>query len=337
MDCTGQIETAISSGSAQYSVLSQQRKRKRRNIRIAGGGMITLQDMEAIAKESRKRSMSVSSSTGMNTNDHIEQEANDIHACVKDSTQNEAAQVETQSTSKSSFYEELPAVRSTLPTGILRKRRREGEKGRFGKVDESDRCVTSKTVFPGEKRKEQMSCRGQNNKTRNSELSKGENSLKPHSPVNSAEPFVPSAQQIHAKVSDLFGPDVLKKPCASARLFASISLMLENDQTAMKLTDPFQGPLLPLLKRLVDAELSSLSKSTIHLPCDGDSPPSRKIQFCSFDYSSTMPPVDIQVGSNEHVESCILSLHKVAREIDWIRTECNSTFENEMKSTFKEN
>ncbi len=93
----------------------------------------------------------------------------------------------------------------------------------------------------------------------------------------------------------------------SARLFACVALQMkarECDKDSLQF-------LLPLLQGLVQTEMASLNnlkneRSRRH----------KKVQFCSYNYSSTITPVDTIIGSNDIIESCIDTLCKVWGEIN---------------------
>ncbi|MGH7954643.1 MAG: hypothetical protein ACREOZ_01650, partial [Gloeomargaritales cyanobacterium] len=59
-------------------------------------------------------------------------------------------------------------------------------------------------------------------------------------------------------------------------------------------------PLLPLLKAFVDAELVVMGHNCSFMYDDYVA--QRTVQFCAFDFSSVSPPVDMHLGSNEHLE-----------------------------------
>ena len=134
-----------------------------------------------------------------------------------------------------------------------------------------------------------------------------------------------SSKDVRSRVKQLFfagrAKEIWKQPVVSARLFACVSLLMESSSTGVisqgrrLRSQPASqlGALFPLLNALVQAELTSLGKP--------DEEYGKKVlHFCSFDYSSTMPPVDRTLGSNSHLEENIASLHAVLKEMNILCT-----------------
>ncbi len=68
---------------------------------------------------------------------------------------------------------------------------------------------------------------------------------------------------------------------------------------------------IPLLQSLVQTEIASLNNLNSER-----SRRQKKVQFCSFNYSCTITPIDTIIGSNEILEVCIEKLIKVLDEIN---------------------
>lgn len=111
------------------------------------------------------------------------------------------------------------------------------------------------------------------------------------------------APEIREQVELLFGAQVLALPCVSARLVACYSL-----QSAIFL--PSQGSLWKLCDALVRVEATSLHVTSTPSPAY-----QRKISFCGFDCSSSLPPVDRIDGSEEHQQLLIEALVEVKRAV----------------------
>jgi len=129
--------------------------------------------------------------------------------------------------------------------------------------------------------------------------------------------YVPSSSEIRKYILDVFDSsgDVLKKPCVSARLFASL-LLIEEQERFQERNYTLPKHFLPLLKAMVHAELTSLNDKT------GSSvTKTRKLTFCSFDSSSTVSPVDIIDGSNMMLENCLVSLYQVVQQAELLKKE----------------
>jgi len=126
-----------------------------------------------------------------------------------------------------------------------------------------------------------------------------------------------NARAIKKRIPQLF-PDssAITQPCASVRLFACASIVLESSKAdagcrSKRPADQFRY-VLPTLAAFVNAELISLSGET---PSKTDTM-RKKLHFSSFDGSATMPPVDRMSGSHSHLEKNILSLEAVFKEVD---------------------
>jgi len=96
---------------------------------------------------------------------------------------------------------------------------------------------------------------------------------------------------------------LLVQPCVSARIFAVMSIVYE-DQTEF-------DPLLPFLESLTNAEMVSLKSRTqsneVYFI-------NRKVCFSGFDYSATMPARDDIDGSHVDLNSSIAALEDVLRK-----------------------
>ena len=89
------------------------------------------------------------------------------------------------------------------------------------------------------------------------------------------------------------------------RLFASVLFRLQKlDYTFDQISRAF-----PLLKAFVSAELASLKDLNI-----SNETSRKKLHFCSFDYSSTITPIDTMSESIEIIESCIFKLRDIIDE-----------------------
>jgi hypothetical protein len=97
----------------------------------------------------------------------------------------------------------------------------------------------------------------------------------------------------------------------SASLFSSLLLYFKKQDNGRHLV----GTFLPLFHSLVLAELACIGSPKIK----GRRKKKRKLQFCSFDHSSVITPVDIVQGSNTFLESCIESLVDVIQKLSSLR------------------
>ena len=108
------------------------------------------------------------------------------------------------------------------------------------------------------------------------------------------------------------------QPCVTPRLFTCVILLLQHKGH----TTEQVSPIIPLLRSFVSAEVASLK--------DLDTTKKirrKKLNFCSFDFSSTINPTDTAVESNVIIESCISKLHGIIQEIDKLsaKTDCVQT------------
>mmetsp|Transcript_15809 Transcript_15809/g.22495 ORF Transcript_15809/g.22495 Transcript_15809/m.22495 type:complete len:715 (+) Transcript_15809:46-2190(+) len=129
---------------------------------------------------------------------------------------------------------------------------------------------------------------------------------------------LPTPDEINCYIVQLFkNSESETMPCISARLFACLYIIIEKlpSKVSRKHYVDKISFILPLLKSLVQAEVSSLKG--LELKRDGSQV--RKQFFCSFDFSSTMTAVDSVYGSNLHVERCIKALQEVLEEMDALR------------------
>ncbi|GMH83357.1 hypothetical protein TL16_g09570 [Triparma laevis f. inornata] len=132
---------------------------------------------------------------------------------------------------------------------------------------------------------------------------------------------IPSPQTIVTKMMDLFadipiGCNLATTSCSSARVFSAALLHLSSSelpQTALP-------HLLPLLTSFVEAELCVLSSqhSTTNSSSPSHSPPSSKtrLMFCAYDFSAVSPPVDVEVGSNTHLERCVQKIAVIIKNLN---------------------
>jgi len=102
---------------------------------------------------------------------------------------------------------------------------------------------------------------------------------------------------------------VYNYPCVSARIFAVMSIVYE-DQAEF-------DPLMPFLQSLINAEMVSLKSRTqsneVYFI-------NRKVCFSGFDYSATMPARDDIDGSHVDLNSSILALEDVLRKAQFPRS-----------------
>jgi len=142
------------------------------------------------------------------------------------------------------------------------------------------------------------------------------------------ESIIPLAEEIKTCIIRNFNCNgVTEKPCMSARIFACLFLIVERQDLAQFKNGDHQSSvsrnlfqsLKPLLKALVTAELSSLGDREINKGGE-----KKRLHFCSFNYSSILTPVDLVVGSNEMIESCITALYNVLHEIKLLRLKVSS-------------
>ena len=96
----------------------------------------------------------------------------------------------------------------------------------------------------------------------------------------------------------------------SASLFSSLLLYFNKKDKDLSVEMFF-----PLFHSLVLAELASLGSPKVK----GRRKKKRKLQFCSFDHSSVITPVDIVQESNTYLESCIRSLVDVIQLLSSLR------------------
>ena len=96
----------------------------------------------------------------------------------------------------------------------------------------------------------------------------------------------------------------------SASLFSSLLLYFNKKDKDLSVEMFF-----PLFHSLVLAELASLVSPKVK----GRRKKKRKLQFCSFDHSSVITPVDIVQESNTYLESCIRSLVDVIQLLSSLR------------------
>jgi hypothetical protein len=108
--------------------------------------------------------------------------------------------------------------------------------------------------------------------------------------------------------------DIKNQPCASARIFSSFALSMGSQKT--KVTDNGSvpasiQPLMAFLKSLVRVEMVSLEERDDKAnKRDG-----RRVHFSGFDCSSIKPPVDSQVGSDDHQKDCIAALISAVQQM----------------------
>ena len=146
-----------------------------------------------------------------------------------------------------------------------------------------------------------------------------------------------NARAIKKRIPQLF-PDssTVTQPCASARLFACASIVLESSKAdaggrAKRPSDQLRY-VLPTLVAFVNAELVSLSGET---PSKADTK-RKKLHFSSFDGSTTMPPVDRMSGSHSHLEKNILSLETVFKEVDSLAKKASTGKDDAIVEEIKE-
>ena len=146
-----------------------------------------------------------------------------------------------------------------------------------------------------------------------------------------------TARAVKKRIPQLF-PDssAITQPCASARLFACASIVLESSKAdaagrAKRPADQLRH-VLPTLAAFVNAELISLSGET---PSKADTK-RKKLHFSTFDGSATMPPVDRLSGSHSHLEKNILSLEAVFKEIDSLAKKSSGAKNDAVEEEIKE-
>eukprot|EP00554_Chaetoceros_debilis_P016598 CAMPEP_0194126140 /NCGR_PEP_ID=MMETSP0150-20130528/59832_1 /TAXON_ID=122233 /ORGANISM="Chaetoceros debilis, Strain MM31A-1" /LENGTH=1500 /DNA_ID=CAMNT_0038819987 /DNA_START=214 /DNA_END=4713 /DNA_ORIENTATION=+ len=132
-----------------------------------------------------------------------------------------------------------------------------------------------------------------------------------------------TAADIEAEIKMQFSEEmddasILKKPCVSARLFASVILQMKaynynnnNNRDTEEMETQIPTSMMKLLQVLVRSEMASLQD-----PEFSNNQKRKKLHFCSFDYSSTITPVDIMDGSNHIIERCIEALYQVCSHVD---------------------
>lgn len=114
------------------------------------------------------------------------------------------------------------------------------------------------------------------------------------------------------------------------------SLLEDNDVASKQSPSTFMEcvrPILPILTAFVDAELAVMNSDGNRLKMNGvigEIPRTTSVKFCSFDFSSVSTPVDMRIGSNQHLERCINALEKILQEINDLCAD-----ENEMQSLKK--
>ena len=138
--------------------------------------------------------------------------------------------------------------------------------------------------------------------------------LPPSSNASSTPPAPVTASAIETKMTDLFsdipiGCPLTTTSCSSSRVFASALLL-----------NPSLSCLKPLMEAFVDAELCVLSslESTTSSSTPSHSPaaPTTRLTFCAYDFSSVSPPVDVEVGSNGHLEKCVIKIAKIVERLN---------------------
>ena len=146
-----------------------------------------------------------------------------------------------------------------------------------------------------------------------------------------------NARAIKKRIPQLF-PDnsAITQPCASARLFACASIVLESSKAdaggrAKRPSDQLRY-VLPTLAAFVNAELVSLSGET---PSKADTK-RKKLHFSSFDGSTTMPPVDRMSGSHSHLEKNIVLLETVFKEVDSLAKKASNAKDDAIVEEIKE-
>lgn len=89
--------------------------------------------------------------------------------------------------------------------------------------------------------------------------------------------------------------------------------------------------LYPLLRSFVEAELAALEDFTV-----ANVATRKKIHFCSYDFSSTITPVDTSTESINIIEGCIWKLQRVLKEAERISVGgCRSTNLSVIKELIK--
>lgn len=154
--------------------------------------------------------------------------------------------------------------------------------------------------------------------------SHGSDSLSPHF----RHPNFVTAQHIKEEMLRIFrGLDLDKTRCVSSRLFACAIVSLKRGGQ-----DPESLQLLyPLLRSFVEAELAALEDFTV-----ANVATRKKIHFCSYDFSSTITPVDTSTESINIIEGCIWKLQRVLKEAERISVGgCRSTNLSVIKELIK--
>ncbi|GMI14680.1 hypothetical protein TrVE_jg1565 [Triparma verrucosa] len=132
---------------------------------------------------------------------------------------------------------------------------------------------------------------------------------------------IPTPDTIVTKMMDLFadipiGCNLTTTSCSSARVFAAALLHL----TPADLPPASLPLILPLLTSFVDAELCVLASqhSTTNSTTPSHSPPSSRtrLMFCAYDFSAVSPPVDVEVGSNAHLERCVQKIAVIIKNMN---------------------
>eukprot|EP00562_Extubocellulus_spinifer_P006648 CAMPEP_0178533140 /NCGR_PEP_ID=MMETSP0696-20121128/34338_1 /TAXON_ID=265572 /ORGANISM="Extubocellulus spinifer, Strain CCMP396" /LENGTH=1545 /DNA_ID=CAMNT_0020165163 /DNA_START=231 /DNA_END=4866 /DNA_ORIENTATION=+ len=147
-----------------------------------------------------------------------------------------------------------------------------------------------------------------------------------------------NARAIKKRIPQLFpGSDAITQPCASARIFACASIVLETskanaDGRAKRPASQLKY-VLPTLDAFVKAELISLSGDD---SAKTETTRPKVLQFSSFDGSATMPPVDRRNGSHSHLEKNIRSLEAVFKEINALAKHASTAKNDAIADEIKE-
>ena len=147
-----------------------------------------------------------------------------------------------------------------------------------------------------------------------------------------------NARAIKKRIPQLFpGSDAITQPCASARLFACASIVLETSKASAdgraKRPASQLKYVLPTLDAFVKAELISLSGDD---SAKTETTRPKVLQFSSFDGSATMPPVDRRTGSHSHLEKNIRSLEAVFKEINALAKHASTAKNDAIADEIKE-
>ena len=115
-------------------------------------------------------------------------------------------------------------------------------------------------------------------------------------------------------MADLFsdipiGCPLTATSCSSSRIFS-----------AALLSNPSMSCLKPLMEAFVDAELCVLSSLESNIvsstPSHSPAAPTTRLTFCAYDFSSVSPPVDVEVGSNGHLEKCVAKIASIVESLN---------------------